>query len=35
MKKILALLLAALMALALAGCGGNTDTPAPPEVAAT
>ena len=29
MKKILALLLAALMALALAGCGGNTETPAP------
>lgn len=32
MKKILALLLAALMALALAGCGGNTETPAPTEV---
>ena len=35
MKKILALLLAALMALALAGCGGNTETPAPTEVPAT
>ena len=35
MKKILALLLAALMALALAGCGGNTETPAPPETPAT
>ena len=36
MKKILALLLAALMALALAGCGGNTEpaateAPAEPE----
>ena len=35
MKKILALLLAALMALALAGCGGNTEPPAPTEVPAT
>ena len=29
MKKILALLLAALLALALAGCGGTTEPPAP------
>ncbi len=35
MKKILALLLAALMALALAGCGGNAETPAPTEAPAT
>ena len=35
MKKILALLLAALMALALAGCGGNAETPVPTEVPAT
>ncbi len=35
MKKILALLLAALMALALAGCGGNTEPSAPTEVPAT
>ena len=35
MKKILALLLAALMALALVGCGGNAETPAPTEVPAT
>ena len=35
MKKILALLLAALLALALAGCGGNTETPAPTETPAT
>ncbi len=31
MKKILALLLAALMALALAGYSGDTKTPAPPK----
>ena len=31
MKKILALLLAALMALALAGCGGNAETLPPPR----
>lgn len=35
MKKILALLLAALMALALAAAAGNTETPAPTEVPAT
>lgn len=35
MKKILALLLAALMALAFAGCGGNAETPVPTEVPAT
>ena len=35
MKKILALLLAALLALALAGCGGTTEPPAPTEAPAT
>lgn len=35
MKKILALLLAALLALTLAGCGGNAEPPAPTEVPAT
>ena len=35
MKKIIALLLAALMALALVGCGGNAETPAPTEAPAT
>ena len=35
MKKIIALLLAALMAFALAGCGGNAETPAPTEAPAT
>ena len=34
MKKILALLLAALLALALAGCGGTTEPPAPTEAPA-
>ncbi len=35
MKKNIALLLAALMALALVGCGGNAETPAPTEAPAT
>ena len=35
MRRFTALLLAALMALAHAGCGGNTETPAPTEVPAT
>lgn len=35
MKKIIALLLAALLALALIGCGGNAETPAPTETPAT
>lgn len=35
MKKTIALLLTALMALALVGCGGTTESPAPTEAPAT